>query len=423
MDLVALDEYVNMLIIFTNDGAGNLASNSTIYVSGEPSSVAAVDLYGTGKLALVTANYDYFSGNTLTVFTNNGSGVFSTNATILPGPAPNPVNAADVSGDGRQDLVCAYDGGYTGMIEIFTNNGNGGFGSNTVVSVGSTPICLAAADINNDGKLDVITGDASDLTVVTQIGFTGWMYSEISQVDSIAVVDAYKNGLPDLVTANLVTSANRGSTLTVFTNTGFGHFGSNATLNVGSAPVFVTTADINGDGWPDLISANDGGVGTISVLINDTHGAFAASQTIELSDSDSTDGSPTGIAPIDINGETCLAIPGAGRFLLYTNDGNGFLSSNALLTLGNDPYYAVAADVNGDGLEDLICSYDLSGKQNDGNGTLLVLLNDGNGGFVSNALYEVDSTAGGDRQRYKRRWPRRFAGTVHQFESSHCAHQ
>jgi hypothetical protein len=380
--VVAVNEYSGSLAIFTNDGAGNLTSNSTVQVNGLPSSVAAVDIYGSGKLALITANsatINYSSGNTLTVFTNNGSAGFSSNATIFTGPSPAVVIATNVSGNALQDLVCVNAGAAAGVVTVFTNDGSGVFGSNTYVNVGTGPVCLLAADVNNDGKMDLISGGGGGFTVVTQIGFTGWMYSSPNASDSVAIVDANKNGLPDLVTANTLTRGSTGDTLTVYTNNGAGLFGVNTNLNVGSLPAFLTTADINGDGWPDLISGNNGG--SISVLTNNRQGGFATSETIALGSSS--------IAPIDVNGEIGLGIVSGSELLLYTNNGTGFVGSNALLTLGKLPDYTVAADVNNDGLDDLICSYKLNPIQSDPNGTLVVLLNDGKGGFVSNALYQV----------------------------------
>ena len=69
-----------------------------------PRSVVALDVNGDGKLDLVSANT---GGNTLTVLTNNGSGIFGSNATLTVGSGPVSVIAMDVNGDGWLDLVCA----------------------------------------------------------------------------------------------------------------------------------------------------------------------------------------------------------------------------------------------------------------------------------------------------------------------------
>ena len=141
--------------------------------------------------------------------------------------------------------------------------------------------------------------------------FTTNTYAVGSQPDAVAVADINGDGNPDLISANY-----GGNSLTVLNNNGSGLFGVNATLPVGTNPVFVAAADINGDGHPDLICANAGG-GTLTVL---------------------------------------------------TNNGSGAFGLNATYTVGNAPYSVVAADVNGDGLMDLVSA-------NEGSGTLTVLTN------------------------------------------------
>jgi hypothetical protein len=72
----------------------------------------------------------------------------------------------------------------------------------------------------------------------------------------VIAADVNEDGKLDLISANSQTFAGQPSTLTVLTNNGSGVFGSNATLNVGSGPSSVVAADVNGDGRLDLISAN-----------------------------------------------------------------------------------------------------------------------------------------------------------------------
>jgi hypothetical protein len=170
---------------------------------------------------LISANgYD----STLTVLTNNGSGVLGFNATLNVGNAPNSVTVADVNGDGKPDLISANAGDST--LTVLTNNGGGIFVFNATLNVGNYPYSVAVADINDDGKPDLICANTGD------------------------------------------------STLTVLTNNGGGIFGFNATLNAGSGPYSVAAADVNGDGKPELISANAGD-STLTVL-------FAFSQKISV---------------------------------------------------------------------------------------------------------------------------------------------
>jgi hypothetical protein len=125
------------------------------------------------------------------------------------------VCAADVNGDGKMDLI-SLDVGRT--LTVLTNNGSGSFGSNATYTVGNQTESLCATDVNGDGKVDLIIANYLD------------------------------------------------STLMVMTNNGSGDFVTASTLNVDN-PQAVFAADLNGDGKVDLISANDGD-NTLTVLTN-----------------------------------------------------------------------------------------------------------------------------------------------------------
>jgi hypothetical protein len=377
VDLVSANAYANTLTVLTNNGTGVFGSNATCNVGSDPVSVVAADLTGSGKMDLITANYGSASGNTLTVLTNNGTGVFGTNATLVVGNGPESVVATDINGDGKLDLISANS--LDNTLTVLTNNGTGGFGTNTTLWEGESPVCVVAADVNGDGRMDLISGDRyTGLTVQTQVGFTAYVHTVGNEPYSVVAVDINNNSNLDLITAN---SAN--GTLTVLTNNGGGIFSSNATLQTGSGAFFLASADINGDGRPDLISAGDSD-DSLSIFTNNAKGGFGSYATVNVG------GNPTCVAPVEINndGEVSLAVTG-DDLLLFTNNGSGVFGPNATLAVNNDPRFVLAADLNGDHFPDLVCINGQSGKQGDPDGTLLVLLNNGNGGYVSNATYEV----------------------------------
>ena len=206
---------VNLMSI-NSDGAITWSTNqyfvldSTSATGQSPRNLITADIKGNGSLALITVNN---VDNTLSVLTNNGSGVFALNGTYAVGWAPESVVAADVNNDGKVDLICANYGatispfyGYT--LTVLTNNGSGIFGSHGTYSVGYNPDCVIAADVNGDGRVDLISANYHD------------------------------------------------STLTVLTNNGSGKFSVPTPHTALTLSLTVAAADVNGDGKMDLISAN-----------------------------------------------------------------------------------------------------------------------------------------------------------------------
>ena len=94
LDVVTANSYANSLNsfsinIFTNDGMGNLSSNAILEVATAPWCVVAADLFGRGKKDLVvscigqTITPPGINNAYITIFTNNGAGVYGSNATYL----------------------------------------------------------------------------------------------------------------------------------------------------------------------------------------------------------------------------------------------------------------------------------------------------------------------------------------------------
>ena len=272
------------------------------------------------------------------------------------GSAPNTVAAADVNGDGKLDLISANYYGDT--LSVLTNSGSGGFVLSGTYGVGTNPTKVIAADVNGDGKVDLISANAWDgtLSVLTNNGSGGFVlsgtYAGGDGSTWVAAADVNGDGKVDLICANWASGG--GNTLTVLTNNGSGGFVLAATPVVGNGPYAVTVADVNGDGKVDLICANrgSGGGNTLTVLTNNGNGGFvlASSPVVGYGVID--------VAAADVNGDGKTDLISANyhdkTLSILTNNGIGSFVFVTNLNVANNPNSVTAADVNGDSELDLI---------------------------------------------------------------------
>jgi len=268
---------------------------------------------------------------------------------------------ADVNGDGRQDAVVTYE--YYPLqnqpiaVRVLTGDGHGGFAADASgVFSGAAPSFVdakahAAADFNGDGKLDLFFADTGFEQTPYPGAANGLLLSSAG-----GLVNASAN-LPSIVTYNSDASA----------------------------------GDINGDGKPDIIVATLGSQGPY-VLINDGTGHFQADSTrLPAAIANPANGQYGTALLFDANndGKADLYLGGDGDSKILLNDGTGHFTipfgMNYPIGGQHNVVDAVAADINGDGLADVIetIAYD-----NFTRGGLRILLNHGDGVFTdeTNAL-------------------------------------
>ena len=315
---------------------------------------------------------------------------FATSAYLTNGDFVTSATTADVNGDGYPDLISAYYSATgSSYVCVWTNNGSGLFVSNASYTVGAFPHQVITADVNNDGWPDLITANinSGSLTVLTNDGHGNFALSATlldpsspQGLISVAAADLFGRGRMDLIGANLSSGF-----FTIWTNSGGGMFGLYGALVAPSnGPRDVTTADINGDGKPDIIGvANQ--VNTtpyLDIWTNNGAGGFAAAAAPTL-----PNGEVFKFVAVDVNGDgkrdLIFAYANNGSIVVLTNDGTGAFALSGSYPVGKEPLAIVAADVNGDGAVDLV-----SANRGD---TLTVLTNNGGGIFSSNATLNMNS--------------------------------
>lgn len=145
----------------------------------------------------------------------------------------------------------------------------------------------------------------------------------------------------------------------------------------------VAHGDFNQDGYMDVVVA-DSNSARISVLLNKGDGTF------NIATSYTTTGNPYAVAVADINNDGLPDIivteyGVSGNVGVFLNNGNGVFASQVLYAAGAYTYGLAIGDVNGDGLLDIVVSDGGSAKTT---GNLHVLLNQGNGIFGTAADYD-----------------------------------
>ena len=257
MDLAVTLKNVNQVRVLINNGAGGFSLGSTTGVGAEPRSMAAADLDADSDVDLVCSNRD---GGNLSVLLNNGSASFSV-TTLATGSRPREVGIADFTGDNRPDLAVAVHD--TASVTVFANS-TGGFLFSQLVNLqlggGRKPQGLDVGDFDGNGTMDIAVSSENNGIEYgsTFLNNGGGIFAAPAHVihagqdgSSLTAGDFDLDQDLDLAIAN--TDSNN---VTILENLG-GVFGNQAQIAVGSEPGHVVDADLNGDGSPDLVCANN----------------------------------------------------------------------------------------------------------------------------------------------------------------------
>jgi Bacterial Ig-like domain (group 3)/FG-GAP-like repeat/FG-GAP repeat len=379
--------------------------------------MAVADVNGDGKADLLVTNGAAALGGAngaVGVLLGNGDGTFQPAVTYGSGGMQAfAIAVADVNGDGNPDLLVT-NSYYSNTVGVLLGNGDGTFQPViTYDSGGGYPWSIAVADVNGDGKPDLVVANSSscyactdhgwvsvflgngDGTFQTAVSYNSGGYSFFSNV-SLAVADVNGDGKPDVA----VTSAcgdpdcKTNGFVGILLGNGDGSFQPVVTYpSGGRGPSYVAIADVNGDHKPDLLLAiadcgkNICPRGRAAVLLGNGDGTFQPQRVF-----DSGGYGANSIAVADLNGDGkpdlllsngCGLSNGSHCFVPGTSGAVGVLLGNGdgtfqpPVTSSSDGYwvsaFVTAADVNGDGKPDLLAVNLVADSTN--NGSVAVLLN------------------------------------------------
>jgi FG-GAP-like repeat/FG-GAP repeat len=397
-------------------------------------SIAVGDLNGDGKPDLVVVN-EYGS---IGVLMGNGDGTFLPAVAYASGGYALSVVIADVNGDHKPDLIVANAGGSTGgnTVAVLLGNGDGTFqpavlygsGGYSDVSGELISLSIVVEDVNGDSKPDVVMANhcaindtaCTEGTVGVLLGKGDGTFQPTITYGSggylaaqLAVADLNGDGKPDLVVTNCGAT---GSGTCAGTGTGNGVVGvllgngngtfQTATIYSSGSPEWFSTpiviADVNGDGKPDLVVANEGGdngngEGSAGVLLGNGNGTF---QPVVIYDSGGKWADAITVADVNGDGKPDLVLANFSAsigVLLGKGDGT-FEPVQSFGAGGTDSFSVVVADVNGDGRPDVLVAnlYSSVGALlGNGDGTFQAAQSYPTGGFLPSALAVSDLNGDG----------------------------
>jgi len=329
-----------------------------------PISVAVADVSGDGKPDVVTAN---LGSDSVTVLLGNGDGSIRTIVDYPAGQQPVSLAVADVSGDGKPDLIEGNQG--DGTVSVLLGNGDGTFRAKVDYTVGGNPRAVAVADISGDGKPDLVVAANSGTVSVLLGNGDGSFRAQVdypagSRPSSVAIADVNGDHKLDLAVAN-------GDSVSVLLADGAGAFQAHIDFPTGSEPFSVAVADVSGDGNPDLVVANLFS-STVSVLLGNGDGSFQAKVDY------ATGEGPRSVVVADVSGDgkpdLVVGATDANTVSVLLGNGDGTFQPKVDYPTGSSPWSLAVADVSGDGRPDVVAA-------NINVNTVSILFGTGNGRF------------------------------------------
>ena len=350
--------------------------------TGHAGGIVAGDFRGTGVKDLVIPNTAAVS-TSLSLVPNNGDGTFGAPVAFnTGGNKPSAVAVADMNNDGKLDVVVTNE--LSNTVAILLGSGNGRFQSAHVFPVGVNPVAVAVGDFNGDGKTDVAVANSTSNTVSILLGrgdgtLGAATSSSVGIRPSSLVVGKFHGGTAsDIVVANAGNNDQRNGTVSLLTGNGNGTFRPATTLLSNGNFVSVATAELSGDGNADLAIA-DRSLSAVLIELGNGNGTFRTSGRLLAQ------ASLISVTAADFHGDgrqrDLVVTSGESSEVVsvFLNNGNATFLMNPKFAVSQNPAGAVAVDVNRDGRTDIVSASQL--------GNISVLLGLGRGLLISAASF------------------------------------
>jgi hypothetical protein len=301
------------------NGAGGFGALAQFTTGSTPRAIALIDLNHDRELDAIVVG----SSGGLAVLLGNGAGGFGAPASVAA-PGALAIVTGDFNLDGNVDVVTSN--GSANSLSFFAGNGAGALGAPTTTTLSGPPSALVQGDINSDGILDVLAVNTATNSVLFGIGLgtggfsAGTSYTNFGggayTLGAIALGDVNADGLLDLAAALGGPQTSNGVGIAI--GNGMGGFGSFTKIPLGGGGQQtmsgIAIAELNDDGFPDLVATQQSGNSVRYTLGNGT-GSFGTLSTL----TGVTGPKALAIADVNADGRVDILTANSANVVMFLN--------------------------------------------------------------------------------------------------------